>query len=83
MQQSSEPSGEVFASERQERIARIVEEHGRARVIDLAEQFGVSTVTIRKDLVALEGQSRLVRAHGGAIAITGNRARARSRSGSV
>lgn len=74
MRQAAEPSGEVFARERQERIARIVEEHGRARVIDLAEQFRVSTVTIRKDLVALEGQGRLVRAHGGAIAVTGNRA---------
>jgi DeoR/GlpR family transcriptional regulator of sugar metabolism len=59
---------EVFASERQERIARIVEEHGRARVTDLAEQFGVSGVTIRKDLLSLEEHGRLVRAHGGAIA---------------
>ena len=53
MQQPSEGNREVFARERQEYIARIVEEHGRARVIDLAEQFGVSTVTIRKDLIAL------------------------------
>jgi DeoR family transcriptional regulator of aga operon/DeoR family fructose operon transcriptional repressor len=74
MKQAPEASGEVFASERQERIARILEEHGRARVVDLAEQFGVSTVTIRKDLIALGGQGRLMRAHGGAIAVTGNRA---------
>jgi DeoR/GlpR family transcriptional regulator of sugar metabolism len=74
MQPPPEPSGEVFARERQERIARIVEEHGRARVIDLAELFSVSTVTIRKDLVALEVRGRLVRAHGGAIAATGSRA---------
>jgi DeoR family transcriptional regulator of aga operon/DeoR family fructose operon transcriptional repressor len=73
MQQPSEGNREVFARERQEYIARIVEEHGRARVIDLAEQFGVSTVTIRKDLIALEAEGRLVRAHGGAIAVTGNR----------
>ena len=74
MKQAPEASGEVFASERQERIARILEEHGRARVVELAEQFGVSAVTIRKDLVALGGQGRLMRAHGGAIAVTGNRA---------
>lgn len=60
---------DVFAPERQERIARLVEEHGRARVADLATRFGVSSVTIRKDLVALETAQRLLRAHGGAIAI--------------
>jgi DeoR/GlpR family transcriptional regulator of sugar metabolism len=61
--------GEVFAEERQEFIARIVEEHGRARVADLAASFGVSSVTIRKDLAALEGQGRLVRTHGGAVVV--------------
>ncbi len=60
--------GDVFARERQEHIARIVEEHGRARVTDLAAQFGVSGVTIRKDLVVLEAAHRLVRTHGGAVA---------------
>lgn len=60
---------DVFAPERQERIARLVEEHGRARVADLAARFGVSSVTIRKDLMALEAAQRLLRAHGGAIAI--------------
>ena len=60
--------GDVFAEERQEHIARIVEEHGRARVSDLSSGFGVSTVTIRKDLEKLELQGRLVRTHGGAVA---------------
>jgi DeoR/GlpR family transcriptional regulator of sugar metabolism len=64
---------DVFARERQEHIARMVEEHGRARVADLARQFGVSAVTIRKDLVALETEQRLVRAHGGAIAVDRSR----------
>ena len=59
--------GDVFARERQDRIGRIVEEHGRARVNDLAARFGVSSVTIRKDLVALEAAGRVVRTHGGAI----------------
>jgi DeoR family transcriptional regulator of aga operon/DeoR family fructose operon transcriptional repressor len=59
---------DVFARERQEHIARIVEEHGRARVNELAAQFHVSAVTIRKDLIVLESERRLVRAHGGAIA---------------
>jgi DeoR/GlpR family transcriptional regulator of sugar metabolism len=59
--------GDVFARERQEHIARIVEEHGRARVADLAARFDVSTVTIRKDLAVLEGEGRLLRTHGGAM----------------
>jgi len=59
--------GQVFAQERQRHIARLIEEHGRVRVGDLAARFGVSTVTIRKDLVELERQGLLVRAHGGAL----------------
>jgi DeoR/GlpR family transcriptional regulator of sugar metabolism len=59
---------DAFALERRDRIARIVEEHGRARVAELASRFHVSAVTIRKDLVVLEAEDRLVRTHGGAIA---------------
>jgi DeoR/GlpR family transcriptional regulator of sugar metabolism len=58
----------VFARERQQQIAAAVEQHGRARVTDLAARFGVSAVTIRKDLLVLEEQRRIVRTHGGAIA---------------
>ena len=71
---ASASPGDVFARERQEHIARIVEEHGRARVADLAARFGVSAVTIRKDLVVLEAEQRLVRTHGGAIAVDRGRA---------
>ena len=66
------PEG-VFARERQEHIARMVEESGRARVTDLAAHFGVSAVTIRKDLLVLEGERRVIRTHGGAIAARGSR----------
>jgi len=59
---------DVFARERQQHIARSVEEHGRVRVTDLAERFAVSEVTIRKDLRVLETEGRVVRAHGGALA---------------
>lgn len=59
---------DVFARERQQHIARSVEEHGRVRVTDLAERFDVSQVTIRKDLRILEAEGRVVRAHGGALA---------------
>ena len=62
------PDG-VFARERQQQIARIVEESGRARVTELASSFGVSAVTIRKDLLVLEGKRLVIRTHGGAIAL--------------
>jgi DeoR/GlpR family transcriptional regulator of sugar metabolism len=63
-QAAGAPEG-VFARERQDEIARLIADNGRARVSDLSERFGVSAVTIRKD------QDRLVRTHGGAIAPRG------------
>ena len=67
------PEG-VFARERQHEIARLIEEKGRARVTDLAARFGVSAVTIRKDLLVLEADRRVVRTHGGAIVPRADRA---------
>ncbi len=64
----SEETRAAFADERQAEIARLVEERGRARVTELAEVFGVSSVTIRKDLDTLTDQGRIIRTHGGAIA---------------
>ncbi len=66
------PEG-VFARERQQQIAQLVAENGRARVTDLARRFGVSPVTIRKDLVILDSERRVIRTHGGAIAPGGSR----------
>ena len=71
-------AGEVFSRERQELIAELVAKQGRARVTELATKFGVSLVTIRKDLVALELEGRLIRAHGGAIAVGGFRSDGRT-----
>lgn len=62
----------VFARERQDEIAHLIDERGRARVSELSARYGVSAVTIRKDLLALEGERRVVRTHGGAIAVRGS-----------
>ena len=70
---ASASQGDVFARERQEHIVRIVDEHGRVRVGELATRFKVSAVTIRKDLIGLETDGRLIRTHGGAIAIDRSR----------
>ena len=64
----SEETRAAFADERQAEIARLVEDRGRARVTELAESFGVSSVTIRKDLDVLADEGRIIRTHGGAIA---------------
>jgi len=65
---TSAGAGNAFADERQLEIARIVEEQRRARVTELADRFGVSAVTIRKDLDVLAESERVIRTHGGAIA---------------
>jgi len=52
---------------RQSRIrARFAERPG-ASVAELAKEFGVSEMTIRRDLAALEGQQHIQRTHGGAM----------------
>jgi DeoR/GlpR family transcriptional regulator of sugar metabolism len=56
------------ARERRSSIARLAAANGRVKVGQLSATFGVSTVTIRKDLLVLEAQKRVVRTHGGAVA---------------
>ena len=63
----------MFARERQRQIHRLVEEHGRVLVSELAERFDVSEQTIRKDLLVLESERRVVRTHGGAIPLDAGR----------
>jgi DeoR/GlpR family transcriptional regulator of sugar metabolism len=72
-EQARNRARDEFARERQNQIARIIEQEGRARVSDLAGRFGVSGVTIRRDLFVLESESRAIRTHGGAIATDQNR----------
>jgi len=57
----------------QERLLRITEmlnqrETGMIAVSELSERFGVSTMTVRRDLDRLEGMAVLRRIHGGAVA---------------
>ncbi|MFG2042496.1 DeoR/GlpR family DNA-binding transcription regulator [Dactylosporangium sp. NPDC048998] len=57
----------VSADVRRERIISLLAEHEFVRVTDLAEQFGVSSVTIRADLDALGEQRAIRRVRGGAM----------------
>ena len=52
--------------ERQEKIIEYLNKNGSIRIGDIMQMFGVSDVTVRKDLICLEEQGLLVRTHGGA-----------------
>lgn len=57
----------MFASARHDAILRELELRGSLEVTKLSERFGVSSMTIRRDLAELERRGLLVRVHGGAI----------------
>ena len=57
----------MYPEERQHAIATLVAERGRLAVTAVAEQFGVTTETVRRDLALLERAGMLRRVHGGAV----------------
>ena len=57
----------MYAEERQHAIATLVAERGRLAVTSVAEEFGVTTETVRRDLALLERAGMLRRVHGGAV----------------
>jgi DeoR/GlpR family transcriptional regulator of sugar metabolism len=58
----------LYPEERRSLILDRLNRERRVTVSSLAETFGVSEVTIRTDLQALEGRALIVRTHGGAVA---------------
>lgn len=61
------PTTVLFQSERQRAIVAVALLDGRVEVADLAERFGVTTETIRRDLSDLQKQRVVRRVHGGAV----------------
>jgi DeoR family transcriptional regulator, aga operon transcriptional repressor len=57
----------IAMPERRRRIRALIEQNAQGSVAALAEEFGVSAVTIRADLAALEQMGAVVRTHGGAL----------------
>jgi DeoR family transcriptional regulator of aga operon len=53
-------------SQRRATILQALTQHGSVQVNELVERLGVSAVTIRSDLTALESQGLATRSHGGA-----------------
>jgi DeoR family fructose operon transcriptional repressor len=59
----------VYAEERQQAIAGLVTQRGRVAVTAVAEHFGVTTETVRRDLAHLERAGMVRRVHGGAVPV--------------
>jgi DeoR/GlpR family transcriptional regulator of sugar metabolism len=57
----------MMPEERRRKIAWLVREAGSVTVALLESEFGISPMTARRDLVALEEEGRVRRTHGGAI----------------
>ncbi len=65
-------AGELKIDSRRNRILEILRRDGQVRVSSLSEALGVTLVTIRSDLSALEQDGYLARTPGGAIQTTKN-----------
>ena len=57
----------MYAEERQQAMARLVTERRRLSVAALAEEYAVTTETVRRDLSQLERLGLVRRVHGGAV----------------
>ncbi|MGD6749462.1 substrate-binding domain-containing protein [Streptomyces sp. BH105] len=54
----------LHVNQRHDRVLDVVRARGSVKVADLAEELGVSAVTVRRDVEALAAQGRVERAHG-------------------
>jgi DeoR/GlpR family transcriptional regulator of sugar metabolism len=59
----------LLAEQRRAAIAAEVRARGGVRVTDLVLRFGVSDMTVRRDLDALARDGLLEKVHGGAVAL--------------
>ena len=62
-------SNGLLNEERRREILGVLHRDGRVLVKDLARQFRISQITIRKDLEFLDGQGVIQRTHGGALPV--------------
>jgi DeoR/GlpR family transcriptional regulator of sugar metabolism len=59
----------MLAQQRQQAIVGLVQERGGVRVADLVREFGVSDMTIRRDLEVLAERGLVAKVHGGATTV--------------
>ena len=60
----------MIAEERRALLLKKLQEDGYIQVTDLAEEFDISSATIRRDLIMLEQEGICVRKRGGAVRST-------------
>ncbi|MEV0384433.1 DeoR/GlpR family DNA-binding transcription regulator [Nonomuraea sp. NPDC050643] len=60
----------MLAPQRQQAILELVRRHGGVRVVELVRAFGVSDLTIRRDLETLAGRGLLAKVRGGATIVS-------------
>ncbi len=72
MDQSGSGQPMLNTRDRRDAIERLIATDQRVSVADLTSRFGVTDVSIRRDLAALEEEGRLHRIHGGAVAPSSN-----------
>lgn len=63
-------SARAFADERRAAILSLLDRTSSVQVAELSRTLGVSTVTVRADLDALERDGKLRRTHGGAVSLS-------------
>ena len=64
---SASDGDSLMAEERRQRILALLQSEGRVIVGSLSKVFGVSQITIRKDLDSLQERGLVQRSHGGAL----------------
>lgn len=57
----------MLPAQRRERILREIQAQGATSIAELSRRYGVSEMTIRRDLQALEDAGQVKRTHGGAL----------------
>ncbi|AZU60179.1 DeoR/GlpR family DNA-binding transcription regulator [Neobacillus mesonae] len=60
----------LLAEERKRKIIELIEKYGQVKVADLAEDFQVSTESIRRYLEELEHERKLKKVYGGAVKVS-------------
>ena len=65
----AQTTNRAFADERRTAIMEILEHNASVQVAEIAQTFGVSSVTARADLDALAEAGKLRRTHGGAVSL--------------
>ena len=65
----TQATNRAFADERRAAIMEMLEHNASVQVAEIAQTFGVSSVTARADLDALAESGKLRRTHGGAVSL--------------